>query len=60
MWALLHEDSCKNSNDNIKMMPKLRTYIKFKKVFEVEPYVLSFISREHRSYLAQLINGNLP
>ncbi len=42
------------------MMPKLRTYIKFKKVVEVEPYVLSFISRQRRSYLAQLRNGILP
>ncbi len=36
VWALLHEDFCKNWED-IKMMPKLRTYIKFKNVFEVEP-----------------------
>ncbi len=42
------------------MMPKLRTYIKFKNVFEVEPYVLSFMSRERRLYLAQLRNGILP
>ncbi len=42
------------------MMPKLRTYIKFKKFFEVEPNVLSFMSRQHRSYLAQLRNGILP
>ncbi len=41
-------------------MPKLRTYIKFKKVFEVEPYVWSFMSRQCRSYLAQLRNGILP
>ncbi len=52
MWALLYEEFCKNWEDYIKMIPKLRTYIKFKKVFEVEPYVLSFISRERRSYLA--------
>ncbi len=32
----------------------------FRKVFEVEPYVLSFMSREHRSYLAQLRNDILP
>ncbi len=38
------------------MMPKLRTYIKFKNVFEV----LSLKSRQHRSYLAQLRNGILP
>ncbi len=42
------------------MMPKLRTYIKFKNVFEVEQYVLSFKSRQRRSYLAQLRNGILP
>ncbi len=41
-------------------MSKLRTYIKFKHVFEVEPYVLSFMSRQRRSYLAQLRNGILP
>ncbi len=51
---------CKNCEDNIKMMPKLRTYIKFKNVFEVEPYVLSFMSRQRRSYLAQIRNGILP
>ncbi len=42
------------------MMPKLITYIKFKKVFEVEPHVLSLMSRQRRSYLAQLRNGILP
>ncbi len=26
VWALLHEIFCKNWEDNIKMMPKLRTY----------------------------------
>ncbi len=46
--------------DNIKMMPKLRTYIKFKKIFEVEPHVLSFMRRYCRSYLAQLRNSILP
>ncbi len=40
---------CKNWEDNIKMMPKLRTYIKFKKVFGVEADVLSFMSRQRRS-----------
>ncbi len=60
VWALLHEDFCKNWEDNIKIMPNLRTYIKFKNVFEIEPYVLSFMSRQHRSYLAQLRNGILP
>ncbi len=51
--ALLHEDFCKNWEDNIKIMPNLKTYIKFKKAFEVEPYILSFRSRQRRSYLAR-------
>ncbi len=59
VWASLHEDFCKKWKDNIKMIPKLRTYIKFKNVFEVEPCVLSFMSRQRRSYLAQLRNGIL-
>ncbi len=57
--VLLYADFCKNWEDNIKMMPKLRTHIKFKNVFEVGPYVLSFMSRQRRSYLAQLGNGIL-
>ncbi len=60
MWSLLHVDFCKNCEVNIKRMPKLRTYIKFKKVFEVEPYVLSFMNRQRRSHLSQLRNGILP
>ncbi len=59
VWALLHEKSCKNWEDNIKIMPKLRTYIKVQNKFEVEPYVLSFMNRQSRSYLAQLRNGIL-
>ncbi len=59
VWSLLHEDFCKNWEDNIKMMPKLRTYIKLKNDFEVEPYVFSIMSRQRRSYLAQLRNGIL-
>ncbi len=55
--ALLHEDLCKNWEDNIKLMPKLKIYIKFKKVCEVELYVLSFMSRQRRSYLAHLIRN---
>ncbi len=39
---------------------KLRTYMKVKNVVKVEQYVLSFISRQCRSYLAQLRNGILP
>ncbi len=40
-------------------MHKLRIYVKFKKYFEVEPYILSFMNRKRRSYLAQFRSGIL-
>jgi len=60
VWALLHEHFCKNWKEKVNNMPKLRTYTKFKNVYEIEPYVLSFMSRQRRSYLAQLRTGILP
>ncbi len=36
VWALLHEIICKDWEENIFKMPKLRTYVKFKKHFEVK------------------------
>ncbi len=44
VWVLLHEDVCKNWEDNIKMRPVLNLR-KF-----------SFMSRQCRSYLPQLRN----
>ncbi len=41
-------------------MPKLRTYVKFKKRFEVESHILSFIISKRRSYLAHFRSGILP
>ncbi len=41
IWDLLHEIICKDWEENIFKMPKLRTYVTFKKHFEVEPYILS-------------------
>ena len=41
-------------------IPKLRTYCKFKEVYEVEPYVTSVMNRGHRSLLAQFRSGILP
>ncbi len=52
LLIVLHEQLCKNWEENIFKMPKLRTYVKFKKRFEVEPYILSFMNHK-RSYLAQ-------
>ena len=60
IWALLHELSCNNWKNVIASKPKLRTYVTFKKTFEVEPYVLSFMGRRRRSYLAQFRCGILP
>ncbi len=54
VWALLHEIICKTLGRNI---PKLRTYVKFEKHFEVEPYIFSFMSCKRRSYLAQFRSG---
>jgi hypothetical protein len=46
--------------DNVQNKPKLRTYKLFKHVYESEPYVLCFLDREKRSYVAQLRSGILP
>ena len=40
--------------------PKLRTYIKFKSVFQTEPYVKCNISKYKRSLFAQFRIGILP
>lgn len=41
-------------------MPKLRTYITFKTDYETENYVKSYMSKQERSFLAQLRCGVLP
>ena len=41
-------------------MPKLRTYITFKNVYQPEPFVLSLMSKKQRSFLAQFRFGILP
>ena len=40
--------------------PKLRTYVQIKDILEPEPYVLSNISSQRRSLLAQIRLGILP
>ncbi len=60
VWALLHELMCNNWEENIFKIPKLRTYVKFKKHFEVEPYILLFMSHKRRSYLDHFRNGIFP
>ncbi len=55
-----HEMQCKTWEESVRQKPKLRTYITYKKAFIVEPYVLSFMNRKKRSYLAQYRSGILP
>ena len=45
--------------DSMPSKPKLRTYVKFKPVFETEFYVKSNLSRSKRSLIAQLRSGVL-
>ena len=59
-WALLHEKACNNWSIETHRKPKLRTYVTFKNTFEIEPYVISFMNRKCRSYLAQFRAGILP
>ena len=59
-WALLHEKYCNTWKHEIEHKPKLRTYKCFKEKYEVESYILSFMSKKQRSYLAQLRCGILP
>ncbi len=60
VWVLLHELQCKQWLDEITRKPKLSIYVTFKNSYEVEPYALSFMNRNHRSYLAQYRCGILP
>ena len=45
---------------DISNKPKLRTYIKFKAVPDIENYVLCNLDRKLRSYIAQFRSGILP
>ena len=47
-------------SNEIHNKPQLRTYVQIKDTFEPEPYVLSNISRQRRSLLAQIRLGILP
>ncbi len=57
---LLHNQFCDEWKIETQNKPKLRTYVQFKESYNVEQYVLSFMNRGHRSYLAQLRCGILP
>ena len=62
-------DNCKNILDlsdkelwceQVSTVSKLRTYITYKKLYDVEPYVYKVMHRGHRSILAQFRTGILP
>ena len=44
----------------VTTVPKLRTYVTYKTLYEVEPYVHRVLHRGHRSILAQFRTGILP
>ncbi len=56
----MHEIDCNQWQLDVLDKPKLRTYINFKVSYNVEDYVMSFLSHAQRSYLAQSICGILP
>ena len=56
---LLHRIECVQWERDVTNVPKLRTYVKFKYVFEKEPYVNIF-NRGYRSAMAQFRCGILP
>ncbi len=59
-WSSLHEIYCNQWQQDELDKPKLRTYVNFKVSYNVENYVMSFMSHAQRSYLAQLRCGVLP
>ncbi len=59
-WSSLYEIYCNQWQHNVLDKSKLRTYVNFKVSYNVEDYVMSFMSRAQRSYLAQLRCGILP
>ena len=60
IWALLHEAKCCEWKRSLTNYPKLRTYVKFKENFCIEPYTSINMNRKYRSILAQLRIGILP
>lgn len=46
--------------NDVKSFPKLRTYVMFKKDFEVEKYLSCHLTRRERSLFAQFRMGILP
>lgn len=57
---VLHENVCNDWLDEVQKVPKLRTYVKFKREYCPEPYLKSVLNRQHRSALAQIRCGILP
>ena len=59
-WGILHQNYVINWTHEIGIKPKLRTYVKFKSLYETESYVASGMSFKFRSVLARLRSGILP
>ncbi len=59
-WSSLNEIYCNEWQQDVLDKPKLYIYVNFKVSYNVEDYVMSFMSCAHRSCLAQLRCGILP
>ena len=59
-WILAHGKYYSDWRNEVENKPKLRSYITYKDNYQTELYVLSFMSRSSRSFLAQLRCGILP
>ena len=57
---ILKEKDSEMWKKEVKKKPKLRTYLKIKENYTTENYVTLNLSREQRSFLAQLRSGTLP
>ncbi len=51
-WSSLHEIYCNQWQKYVLDKPKLRTYINFKVSYNVEDYVMSFMSRAQKVILS--------
>ena len=57
---IFYREAREQWNKKVMEKPKLRTYIKFKKVYEPEMYTNYVKCRAHRAFLAQIRGGSAP
>ena len=57
---VLYNNMVTEWNNSISQVPKLRTYVRYKSTYGIEPYVYKVFDRGHRSILSQFRCGILP